>query len=65
MAINRTFEKLFFQLCLCDFNLDSLVNLLLVSLVRMICIVFDGCREEGVDKGSLAETRLARNLARR
>ena len=57
----RTLEELLLELGLCDFDLDSLVNLLLVT-AAVVCVVLDGGREESVDEGSLAETRLASNL---
>jgi hypothetical protein len=46
-----------------DLNLDSLVHLLVVSSL-VVGIVLDGGGEEGVDEGSLSETRLASNLQR-
>jgi hypothetical protein len=57
----RTLEELLLELGLCDFDLDSLVNLLLVT-AAVVCVVLDGGGEESVDEGSLAETRLASNL---
>ena len=49
-----TFEKLLLQLSLCDFDLNSLIHLLcMTSLV--ILVVLDGCGEEGVDEGCLAQ----------
>jgi hypothetical protein len=49
----RTFEKFLLQLSLCDFDLDGLVNLLCVSAL-VVCVVFDGGREEGIDEGRLS-----------
>lgn len=49
---SRTFEKLLFQLSLCDLDLNSLVNLLCVSSL-VVLIVFDGGGEKGVDEGGL------------
>jgi hypothetical protein len=57
----RTLEELLLELSLCDFDFDSLVNLLLVT-AAVVCVVLDGGGEESVDEGSLAETRLASNL---
>jgi hypothetical protein len=57
----RTLEELLLELGLCDFDLDSLVNLLLVT-AAVVCVVLDGGGEESVDEGGLAETRLASNL---
>jgi hypothetical protein len=57
----RTLEELLLELSLCDFDLDSLVDLLLVT-AAVVCIVLDGGGEESVDEGGLAETRLASNL---
>ena len=49
-----TFEELLFQFSLCDFNLDSLVDLLsMPSLV--IGVVLDGGGEQGVDECCLAQ----------
>jgi hypothetical protein len=49
----RTFEKFLLQLSLGDFDLDGLVNLLCVSAL-VVCVVFDGGREEGIDEGRLS-----------
>ncbi|KUI52641.1 hypothetical protein VP1G_10488 [Cytospora mali] len=51
-------RELLLQLSLCNLDLDSLVDLLLMSPL-VVGIVLDGCGEESVDEGSLAETRLA------
>lgn len=51
-------EELLLQLSLCDLNLHSLVNLLLVS-AAVIGVVLDGGGEEGVDEGGLAQAGLA------
>ena len=56
-----TLEELLLELGLGDLNLDSLVHLLVVSSL-VVGIVLDGGGEEGVDEGSLSETRLASNL---
>ena len=56
-----TLEELLLELSLGDLNLDSLVHLLVVSSL-VVGIVLDGGGEEGVDEGSLSETRLASNL---
>lgn len=57
----HTLEKLLLKLSLGDLNLDSLVDLLLVSTL-VVGIVLDGGGEEGVDEGGLAQARLAGNL---
>lgn len=57
----RTLEELLLQLGLGDLDLDSLVNLLLMSTL-VVGIVLDGGGEEGVDEGGLSEARLASNL---
>lgn len=57
----RTLEELLLELGLCNLDLDSLVNLLLVT-AAVVCVVLDCGGEESVDKGGLAETRLAGNL---
>lgn len=46
-------EELLLELGLCDFNLDRLVNLLLVA-ASVVCVVFDRGGEEGVDEGRLS-----------
>jgi hypothetical protein len=56
-----TFKELFLELCLCDFNLDRLVNLLVMAAL-VIGVVFDGRGEEGVNESGLAESRLAGHL---
>lgn len=56
-----TLEELLLELGLGDFNLDRLVDLLLVSAL-VVGVVLDGRGEEGVDEGRLAQTRLASNL---
>lgn len=61
--MQRTLEELLLQLGLCDLDLDGLVDLLLVPAL-VIGIVLDGGREESVDEGSLAKTRLAGDLSR-
>lgn len=57
----RTLEELLLELGLGDFNLDSLVDLLLVAAL-VVGIVLDGGGEEGVDECSLSQARLASNL---
>jgi hypothetical protein len=52
------FEELLLQLGLGNLDLDSLVDLL-GETSAVIGVVFDGGAEKGVDKGCLAETRLA------
>jgi hypothetical protein len=59
--MRQTLEELLLELGLCDFNLDRLVNLLLMT-AAVIGVVLDGGGEERVDEGGLAETRLAGNL---
>jgi hypothetical protein len=58
---SHTLEELFLEFSLCDFNLDSLVDLLVVATF-VVGVVLDGCGEEGVDKGGLSESRLAGDL---
>ena len=57
----HTLEELLLELSLGDLNLNRLVHLLVVSSL-VVGIVLDGGGEEGVDEGSLSETRLASNL---
>lgn len=52
-AFRNTFEELLLQLCLCDFNFDGLVHLLVVP-PTMVLVVFDGGREESVDESGLS-----------
>jgi hypothetical protein len=59
----RTLEEFLLQFCLCDLDFNSLINLLCVSAL-VIGIVLDGGREECVDEGSFAQSRLASNLKR-
>lgn len=59
----QTLEELLLELGLCNLNLNSLVNLLLMTAF-VICVVLDGCGEESVDKGSLSETGLSCYLER-
>lgn len=61
MSAEPTLEKLLLQLGLGDLNLNGTVNLLLVTAL-VVGIVFDGGREEGVDKGSLSQSGLSSNL---
>lgn len=61
--MQRTLEELLLQLSLGDLDLDSLVDLLLVTAL-VIGIVLDGSREKSVDESSLAKARLASNLLR-
>ncbi len=60
----HTLEEFLFQLSLGDLNLDSLVDLLLVSAL-VVGIVLDGGREERVDKGGLSKASLSGNLRRK
>ena len=48
-----TLEELLFQLGLCDLDLHSLVDLLLVAAL-VVGIILNRRREQGVDKGRLA-----------
>ena len=50
----HTLEELLFQLGLGNLNLNGLVHLLCVA-APMVCVVLDGGREEGVDKGRLPQ----------
>lgn len=61
LILVHTLEELLFQLSLGNFNLDGLVDLLLVSAL-VVGIVLDGGREERVDKGGLSKARLSGNL---
>ena len=61
VCTKHTLEELLFQLCLCNLNLNSLVNLLCVSAL-VVCIILDGGREQSVDEGCLSEARFASNL---
>jgi len=56
-----TLEELLLQLGLGNLALDGLVDLLLVSAL-VVGIVLDGGGEQGVDEGSLSQSRLASNL---
>lgn len=58
-----TLEELLLELSLGDLNLDSLVDLLLMSTL-VVGIVLNGSGEQGVDKGGLSKTRFASNLER-
>ena len=58
-----TLEELLLELSLGDLDLDSLVDLLLVTSL-VVGIVLDGCREESVDECRLSKARLASNLYR-
>src|ERR1700710_1146575 len=57
----HTLEKLLFQFSLCDFDLNGLVNLLRVPAL-VVGVVLDRGGEEGVDEGSLSESRFTSNL---
>lgn len=59
--ISPTLEELLLKFSLGNLNLDRLVNLLGMAPL-VVCIVFDGGREEGVDEGGLSQARLASNL---
>lgn len=56
-----TFEELLLQFGLSDLDLNSSVNLLLVTTL-VVGIVLDGRREQGVDKRGLSQARLSSNL---
>ena len=58
-----TLEELLLELGLGDLDLDGLVDLLRMT-AAVVGVVLDGGGEEGVDEGSLSETRLASNLQR-
>lgn len=62
MICCRTLEELLLELSLCDFDLDGLVDLLLVAPL-VVGIVLDGRGEQRVDEGGLAEAGLASNLS--
>lgn len=64
MPSPRTLEELLLELGLGDFNLDSLVDLLLVATL-VVGIVLDGGRKERVDESRLSEARLSSNLGER
>jgi hypothetical protein len=57
----RTLEELLLELGLRDFNLDGLVNLLVMSAF-VVGIVLDGSGEKGVDESSLSQARFTGNL---
>jgi len=61
MVGRRTLEEFFLELSLCNFNLDRLVNLLVVAAL-VVGIVLDGGGEEGVDESRLSKARFAGNL---
>ncbi len=61
MCWARTLEELLLELSLGDFNLDSLVDLLLMTTL-VVGIVLDGGREQRVDESRLSEARLSSNL---
>lgn len=61
MSRKHTLEELLLELGLGDLDLDSLVDLLLVSPL-VVGIVLDSGGEQGVDEGRLAQTGLASNL---
>lgn len=56
-----TFEEFLLQLCLCDLDFDSLIDLLGVSLL-VVGVVLNRGREKCVDERSLSQTRLTGNL---
>ena len=60
MICCRTLEELLLELSLCDFDLDGLVDLLLVAPL-VVGIVLDGRGEQRVDEGGLSEAGLASN----
>ena len=59
--MRHTLEELLLQLSLGDFDLNSLVHLLLVALL-VVGIVLDGGGEQCVDEGCLSQSRLASDL---
>jgi hypothetical protein len=61
VGLRATFEELLLELSLCDFNFDSLVDLLGMSSF-VVGVVFDGGGEEGVDEGGLAQSRFTSDL---
>lgn len=58
-----TLEEFLFELSLCDLNLYSLIDLLGVAL-PVVRVVLDCGGEQSVDKGGLAKSRFASDLAR-
>ena len=52
--MESTFEKLLLEFSFGDLNLNGLVHLLRMA-ASVVCVVFDGGREEGVDEGSLSQ----------
>ena len=56
-----TLEELLLELGLGDLDFDGAVNLLLVTAL-VVGIVFNGGGEQGVDEGSLSQSRLSGNL---
>lgn len=48
-----TLEELLFQFSLCDFDLDRLVDLLVMATF-VIGIILNGSRKQSVDEGSFA-----------
>lgn len=60
-SVSGTLEELLLKLSLCDFNLDSLINLLCMATL-VVGVVLDGGRKEGVDEGGLAESRFTSYL---
>ena len=58
--LNLTLEELLLELSLCDLNLNSLVNLLMVSSL-VVGVVLDGRREKRIDECGLAQARFASN----
>jgi hypothetical protein len=59
---NPTFEELLLKLSLGDLNLNSAVDLLLVAAL-VVGVILNSGREEGVDEGSLSQSRLSSNLS--
>lgn len=59
---NPTFEEFLLKLGLGDLNLDGTVDLLLVAAL-VIGVILNSGREEGVDEGSLSQSRLSGNLS--
>jgi len=57
----QTLEEFLLELGLGDFNLDRLVNLLVVATL-VVGIVLDGGGEQGVDERGLSKSGFSSNL---
>ena len=53
ISASLTLEELLFQFSLCNLDLDSLVDLLGMP-ASVICVIFDGSREESIDECGFA-----------